>query len=123
MYDSPVLACRSRIRIGRAYDDARQTGGNDGVRAGWSFSVVSAGLERDVEGGPSRTRSGAMDGFRFHMRAPAGLRPAARDHFAGVDISNYGPDRRIGRRLPEPAAGEPQGNAHHIRIEAAAHGA
>src|SRR5205823_6247507 len=78
------------------------------------LAVMRTRLQRDVDGGALRRRSGARQGIRLGMRPATWLRPAAADDDAVVD--DNGADGRIWPSLAECAAPERQRKLHEAPV-------
>ena len=95
-------------------DDARNSGGDDGIGAGRRFAVMRAGLERDVERRAARRGAGAAQRLDLGMRPAAGLSPAAADDDAVLD--DDGADGGIGPGAAKPAPAERKRERHEAPI-------
>ena len=84
-----------------------------GVRPKWE-----QGSKRHVEGGAAGRGAGARQRLRLRMGAAAGLRPAAPDDHRTIALRahHHGADRGVGPGAPEPAAAEPQGERHEMKV-------
>ena len=99
-----------RVRIFARGDDARDAGGDDGVRTGRRLAVVGAGLEGHIECGASRAVAGVAQRANLGVVfAVAGVKSLAHDN---IVLHDDGADHRIRRRLSPTAAGEVERPPH-----------
>ncbi len=110
-----ALASDQRIGIGHRRDDARHTGGNQGLGARRRATVVAARLQRDIGGGAMGLVTGCMQGMHFGVRFAGFFVPAFADDPA---IANqHTTDAGVGRQgRPQATLGELQGARHHAVI-------
>src|SRR5207237_3785855 len=103
-------AARLTIWILGRRNDARDTGGDNGVRAGWRFPMVHTRLEGDIQGRAPSALAGLIERGDFGMRAAIACVEALADDLTVAN--DDGADHWVRRRLSPPASGKVECPAH-----------
>ena len=111
--DSPAV--HAGIGIARPGVDPAHAGLEDGQAAGRRTAEVVAGLERGVEVGASRPRTGVADGRHLGVGSAGPGVVTAADHAAS--LHEHRPHRRVGAGAPQPAPRLAQGEAHEAFVD------
>src|SRR6266849_1259933 len=109
-----ALAGDFRIGILDRRHHARDTGGDNGVRAGRRFADMRAWLQRHIEGGAARGLASTLERLRLGVGTAARLGPAA-THNDAV-LHNDSADGGIGPGAALPAPTERQRQLHEALV-------